>query len=119
MADNQVFWNWAESELEKRNLTWSRVERIAGLSNAAISKRARDIMKPTDETCRAIARAFGIQPDEVMRRAGLLPAALPTDTPILTELIREFVQLSDGQQKLILQQVRGLNALGRTRGSSD
>ena len=52
------FWQWAEKELEIQHLNWYRVEQTAGLSNAAISKRARELLPPTDTTCRAIAQAF-------------------------------------------------------------
>jgi transcriptional regulator with XRE-family HTH domain len=67
------FWVWAEGEMAKRNLTWYAVERKSGLSSGAISRRANNGMAPTDTTCTALAHVFGLSPDLVFRRAGLLP----------------------------------------------
>jgi len=68
------FWDWAEEELERRNLTWYAVERKAGLSSGAISKRV-DAQRPTETTCTAIAQVFGVPPEWVFRKAGILPRA--------------------------------------------
>jgi len=101
------FWQWAEKELEIQQLNWYRVEKIAGLSNATISKRARELLPPTDTSCRAIAQAFHLDPEYVFRRAGLLPPQPPRDDNFEAALFL-FRQLSEEDQEKMLAFIRTL-----------
>ena len=87
------FWRWAQEELERRYLTWYAVERKAGLSGGAISKRV-DQEQPTDQTCRAIARLFDLPPEIVFYRGGLLPWPNHMEHE-MQELISTLKHLSD------------------------
>ena len=73
MSNALDFWEWAEEELANRGLTWYGVEKQAGLSNAAISRRALNRQKPTLITCRGIAKAFRLPEELLLQKAGLLP----------------------------------------------
>ena len=101
------FWQWAEKELEIQHLNWYRVEQISGLSNAAISKRARELLPPTDTTCRAIAQAFKLPLENVFRRAGLLPP-LPIQDDNFEAALFLFRQLSEEDQEKFLIWLRAL-----------
>lgn len=101
------FWQWAEKELEIQHLNWYRVEQTAGLSNAAISKRARELLPPTDTTCRAIAQAFRLPLENVFRRAGLLPSP-PTRDDNFEAALFLFRQLSEEDQEKMLAFIRTL-----------
>lgn len=101
MTNIENFWNWAEEELVRNNLTWHSVEKLAGLSNAAVSKRARDGLPPTDETCRAMAKAFNLTVVEVFYRAGILPPA-PQATERWLRMGELWSGLSDEDQERLL-----------------
>jgi len=77
--DASQFWTWVDAERESRELSWSKMERDAGLSNAAISRRFRDLLKPTLETCRAIAKAFNLREIDVLKQAGLTDSEIDQD----------------------------------------
>lgn len=92
--DNIVdsFWEWAEVERESRNLSWYAVERKAGLSSGAIARRANYGQAPTDTTCTAIAEVFGLPPETVFRKAGLLPQRTmhPSEIEELIDLLKHL-----------------------------
>jgi len=104
---NETFWEWVEAELRERDLTWHAVERKAGLSNAAISRRAKDRLRPTQTTADAIAKVFNIDPELVFRKAGLLPPA-PDNELDVKEALHLFRQLSPVQRQVMLIQMRAL-----------
>jgi transcriptional regulator with XRE-family HTH domain len=106
-TDSERFWSWAERELQQRGLSWYRVEREAGLSNAAISRRARELLPPTFETCIAIARVFNLPDENVLRYAGLIRRKPPED-PIFEQARHYFNQLSEDEKDIILSQMRAL-----------
>ena len=101
------FWRWFNEEREKRELSFRAVEKMGGLAHGAIAKRERQELPPTYNICVAIARAFRMPLDEVLRRAGLLPPA-PDEDPRLKELIHWFMQLDETAQTLILDMLEGL-----------
>lgn len=67
------FTEWIEDEMTKRGWTIRETARRAGLTHAAISNVLNDQRNPGWNFCVGIARAFGKPPEDVMRRAGLLP----------------------------------------------
>jgi transcriptional regulator with XRE-family HTH domain len=100
------FWEWAEEELEKRNLTWYAVERKSGVSTGAISKRV-NYQPPTELTCRAIAEVFKIAPDIVFRRAGILPEPERYE-PEMQDLIDTLKYLPDEELDRLMLFVEAL-----------
>jgi transcriptional regulator with XRE-family HTH domain len=101
------FWRWAEEQLQQRGLTWYAVEREAGLSNAAISRRARELLPPTFETCVAIAHVFDLPEEGVLREAGLLRPK-PGDDSQFEQARHYFNQLSEVEKDIVLAQMRAL-----------
>jgi len=103
----EEFWLWAEEELESRGLSWYAVERQAGLSNAAISRRARELLPPTYETCIAISQVFKLPDTSVLSKAGLLSPE-PEQTADLKEALHLLDQLSPEQRRYVLTTIRAL-----------
>ncbi len=73
--DTTGFWRGFEDERGKRRLSYRRIETASGPPNGRLLKQASALQRPTLENCRAIAEAFGVPLETVLRRAGLLPEA--------------------------------------------
>ena len=114
MTKTDRFWDWAEDELEKRGLTWHRVETIAGISNATVSRRARERLPPTDTTYSAISQAFHIPMADVLKYGGKLPGE-PSD-PATREALFLFENLSHADKQKLLIMMRCLYEHHETGG---
>ncbi len=74
MATNpDTFIDWLNKELINKGWTDYQLAKQAGISHSVISK-ARQGTLPKWEACEAIARALGLPPETVYRKAGLLPS---------------------------------------------
>lgn len=104
----ELFWEWVEKERSDRGLSYSAIERLGGVANAVVSKKASNLMVPTLETCKAIAKAFKVKDTEVLARAGLIDPIPPTDTPNIRKMIEKFSRLSDEDQIYMLRVISGL-----------
>lgn len=103
------FWDWAESERKKRSLSWAAVERLGGVANAVISKRASNLMPPTFGVCIALSKAFDI-PDVVVLRKARKIDYVPADDDN-EQLLIEFYRLPDEDRRVILDQMRALRRM--------
>jgi transcriptional regulator with XRE-family HTH domain len=111
---NTDFAEWLHQELDRRALNPSELARRARVSQSTVSLVLNEQKGPGPKLCRGIARALDLPPEDVFRRAGLLPPA-PEETPSLREALHLFGQLSEDQQEYILVSMRAL--LGnKTRG---
>ena len=63
--------------------------------------------RPGAGFCLKIARALGVPPEEVYRRAGLLPPT-PAESASLLEANFLFAQLSESEQETVLTMMRAL-----------
>lgn len=79
--------------------------RRSGLTATTISDIEGDKANIGQQACNAIARAFNLPPEEVFRRAGILPPA-PERTPGLKEAEFLFTKLSPERRSLILATMR-------------
>lgn len=99
------FWAWINEEREKRDLSFRAIERVNGLANGTISSRENNVRPPTFKGVRAIARAFNLPIELVLRKAGMIP------TRDLGEgaetLLHYYDQLADDDRRRML-------AIGRT-----
>lgn len=116
-SKTEWFWEWAEREAEKRGLSWYKIEQIAGLSNAAISKRARERLPPTQVTCEALAFAFGLDKETVLDEAGIirLERKLDHNTEVALHLFRN---LSSEEQDRILAIMRAFATMEELKDST-
>lgn len=64
---------WIKKELKARGWSQNELARRAGLSSGAVSNVMTQLRQPGPDFCTGIARAFRLSPEEVFRRAGLLP----------------------------------------------
>jgi transcriptional regulator with XRE-family HTH domain len=98
---DSTWWEWVERQLEDRAMTTADLSERTGLDRSCFT-RWRKGERPTMDTARLVARAFGMSPLEVMVKAHLIsaqearlstsapdPAAL-TDQQLLAELGRRL-----------------------------
>lgn len=78
MADED-FIKWLENELKERDLSQAKLARMAGFSRSAVNGVLTGARNPGIDLCEGIARAFKLQPEEVFRKAGLLPERPKSD----------------------------------------
>lgn len=95
---------WLDAELAQRQWSYSQLARRAGLAHSVFS-RARAGAAPGWRSCRAIAEALGAPPEEVLRRAGLLPP-IPADQAEFEQFRRLLAQLSPEDREELLEIAR-------------
>lgn len=93
----EKFSSWLKDELKARNMKQADLARASHLDTAVISNLINDKRGPGDETCTAIANAFGLPVEHVYRAAGLLPD-LPTPRDQYEEIIRYRLSVLDDSQ---------------------
>jgi len=101
------FWDWVDAEIDRRGLSYYRIEMDAGLSNAAVSRPARNRTQPTLAVCKAIALAFEIAPEDVLRKARLIDP-LPPPVREEEEAIKLLRALSPQARQSALAMLKGL-----------
>lgn len=72
-----TFAEWLNQTLYERGWSQSEAARRSGLSASAIQQVAGGVTKAGPRLCRGLARAFGMDPEEVFRLADLLPSPSP------------------------------------------
>ncbi len=72
-AESGDFAAWLTGEVARRGWSLRELGRRSGLSGAVISEVARGKQCPGLRFCVQVAGAFGLPPESVLRRAGLLP----------------------------------------------
>jgi transcriptional regulator with XRE-family HTH domain len=109
MGNLVEFAEWLQDQLNQRGLTQTDLARRTGIGNSQISRIVRMERGVGPESAKAIARAFGIKPEVVFRKAGLLPPApeQPTEqSPDILEMIRLYNDLEDADQQEVLAIIR-------------
>ena len=108
MMDKQtMFIDWVRDGMRERN--WSQVDlaRHAEMTRQSISALITGKNKPGMKICTGIARAFNLPPEEVHRKAGLLPPQKQNNERTV-ELKYIFNQLDNHHQELVLNMVRSI-----------
>jgi len=98
---------WLKEELGARAWSQREMARRVGVSHTAIANVASGRAQPSAGLCREIARVLQVPPEQVFRRAGLLPPE-PLATPTLVEANFLFAQLSEDEQDTLLTMMRAL-----------
>jgi transcriptional regulator with XRE-family HTH domain len=80
MSDKLAF--WVNAEVKRRHWSFRVTGREAGLSHATVARIANGELRGTERTCLALARAFGVPADDLLRLAGLEPSMSPEDHQI-------------------------------------
>lgn len=101
------FANWLMREIEERGWTNAELARRAGISAPNVSMVISGQKGIGWEFCLGIARALGYPPEDVLRRAGLLPP-IPARVQDEQEMLGIWRTLSDLQRRTILVMMRAL-----------
>ena len=101
------FAKWLESALSLRGWSAADLARFSGVAPAQISRILNGERGVGPDSCIAIARAFELPPEDIFRRAGLLPE-LPagSDARYLQELRDLMGRLSVEEREDILAYVK-------------
>ncbi len=98
------FVTWLTKEMEDRGWNNSELARRAGLVPSAISQVIAGNRGTGPEFCRSVARALGLPPETVFRRAGLLPGlAGPEEDVTFGELLDVVRNLSVEERVMVLE----------------
>jgi transcriptional regulator with XRE-family HTH domain len=99
VSNREVFSNWLQKELAKRDWSQADLSKRSGLHRAIISKVLLGSSMPTPETLESIARGLGMSPETVYRAAGLLPSQ-PEADEMVEKLNYKITQLTPGARAL-------------------
>ena len=99
--------SWLKEELGARGWSLREMARRVGVSHTAIINVANGRTRPSANLCRKIALALHVPPEDVFRRAGLLPPNPPV-SPSLLEANFLFAQLPEQEQETLLTMMRAL-----------
>lgn len=101
VSNEKDFVTWLNEELERRGWSQSELSRRAGVVASTVSMVLTSQKSPGVDFCLGLSRAFQITPEEVFRRAGLLPP-LPAASDLslvqqLGELVRRLPEEERGE----------------------
>jgi transcriptional regulator with XRE-family HTH domain len=102
------FPDWLNQELNKRGWTYSELARRAGISHSTVSTVISRASKPGPEFCLGIARALGLPPEDVFRKAELLPPL--RDDKLTREIISLFPLLKKEDMEALVRFARAMAA---------
>lgn len=100
------FSEWIDAELHQRGWSYREFSRRVNRSHSYVTNIANGTTEPDAQILRKIADAFNLSPEDVFRRAGLLPPETAPG-PGTRELTYLFDQLSDEDQEEALIILRG------------
>jgi len=95
------FSDWLNLKLEEKGWLQAELARRSGLSPATISRVINENRGVSIETCKAIANAFKIPPEIVLRVAGIMTDK-PKDDPKLEEAMHLFQQIPEEDQQVLI-----------------
>ena len=107
MADKYDFSEWLREEMKRRGLNQSDLARAANVTRAAINGIMTGARGPGQDLCNAIAQAFSMPPEEVFRKAGLLPPS-HDKSPLTKEADFLMSTMSEAKQKQAVEYIRFL-----------
>lgn len=103
---------WLKAELDSHGWTQSDLSRMSGLSTGAISNVISGQRKPGVDFVLAVARTLRVSPEDLYRRAGLLPPKPElAASPIANEVLDVLRRLPPEKQQEALNYVRYLYKL--------
>ena len=90
--------SWLASEIKRRGWSIRELARRAGVSHTTAADVLSKQRDPTADFCLGIARALNMPPEEVLRRAGILPP-LPAPEDETFRQILEYVKRMDVEDR--------------------
>ncbi|MDX9993213.1 MAG: helix-turn-helix transcriptional regulator [Anaerolineales bacterium] len=104
-----TFGEWLKSEINIRNISQKELADISGVTPAQISRAIGGSRGLGTDTLTAIARALRLPPEEVFRRAGILPP-LPNKDLQDAEILERTSQMTPAQKRAVLAFINSLEA---------
>jgi transcriptional regulator with XRE-family HTH domain len=102
-----TFTAWLNGELQGQGWTFGELHRRSSLSVTVISDVIAERRRPGLQFCVKVARAFGVPPEDVLRRAGLLPS-LPPAVEEERELLAIIRDQAAPTRRTLVSMLRGL-----------
>lgn len=100
---------WLTNELEAQGWSRSDLARATGLHKGSISNVLNGQRQPSVDFVLAVARALKVSPEDLYRRAGLLPAKPDlAASPVLNEALDLLRRLSPDKQQEVINYARYL-----------
>lgn len=93
---------WIDTEMRRRGWGNNELARQMGMSHAGVSKVLTGQNSISCEFCIGIAKAFDIPPEQVLRKAEILPPLPGPDLdrdPVLQDLVDTARRLSPGERE--------------------
>ena len=109
---------WLIQQLQARGWTNSELARRADVVPSTISMVISEQKRPGFHLCVGIARAFGMQPEIILRKAGLLPS-LPPAVIEEREAVAILRSLSDVTRGVVMQMLRNLDSTRPARALAE
>lgn len=103
----ETFSIWLSRERRDRGWSIREAARRGGISHTSLADTENGEI-PSLDTCKGIARAFGIRDVDVLRLAGLISPEPPTDTPLVRDIVRVVSELDEDDQEYALRMLEGL-----------
>lgn len=100
-----IFGDWLQSQMDERGWSRATLARKAKMTTGAISHIINETRGAGPEFCLAISDALRIPPEEIFRRAGLLPPESERDTAT-QEAAYLFAQLGAYDRQQVLEDMR-------------
>lgn len=102
MAELAEFVEWLQAELDKRDWRQADLARRGGIHTGLLSRIMSLERNPGPDTCSSIAKALNIPPEDVFRKAGLLPSLPAEDAAVreITTMLREIQADTEGASHL-------------------
>jgi transcriptional regulator with XRE-family HTH domain len=97
----EPFSDWLEQQLKIQGMKVSELARAAGIQPASLSRVLSGTRNAGPDICLGLAQALDVPPEEVFRRAGLLPPK-PEEAMTREKADYLFSRLSDEDQETIL-----------------
>lgn len=97
---------WLLEELNKQGWQQSEFAKEAKIGTGTLSNVLSGNRKPGWDFCVSVAQALNIPPDEVFRRAGLLPQSTAPDKPDYEQLKEVAAHLNNEELSKALEYVR-------------
>ncbi len=108
---------WLQNEMDIRGWRQADLARLSGINTGLLSQILNRQRRAGISTCRAMAHALNMREVDVLHKAGLLTSETfgDGDSPLVKEMLTEFIRLDYGDQEQILKQVRALNVMNARR----
>ncbi len=101
------FGSWLVKQREERGLSQNALAKKMNFSQAAISRLEADLVSPSPDLLKAVAKALAIPVEQVLRAAGLLAPISDRDA-LKENLDLELSDLTTEEKRIILSIAKGM-----------